>query len=72
MNPTTNQPDHNPTISRRATLLCRHLVADYVGAAPPYADIQSDAYYAVPITSLTDRPMSGLDNRVAGEGDHCG
>ena len=45
-----------------ATLLYRHVEAEYIGATLPYTDVQPDRYYAESITWLTDfQIVSGCD-----------
>ena len=37
-----------------ATLVYRHVEADYIGAAPPYTDVEPDKFYTPSIAWLTD------------------
>ena len=55
-----------------ATLLYRHVEADYQGAAPPYTDVEPDRFYTPSIAWLTDfqavpecGPQSFCPNRNA-------
>ena len=47
-------PTDHVTRGQMATLLYRHVEAEYIGATLPYTDVQPDRYYAESITWLTD------------------
>ena len=47
-------PTRPVTRGQMATLLYRHAAADYIGASPPYTDVDPDRFYTPGITWLTD------------------
>ena len=47
-------PTQAVTRGQMATLLYRHVEADYIGKVPSHTDIQLDDYYAVSVAWLTD------------------
>ena len=47
-------PTQHVTRGQMATLLYRHTEADYVGADPPYTDVEPNRFYLPSITWLTD------------------
>ena len=56
-------PTQPVTRGQMATLLYRHVEADYQGAAPSYTDVEPDRFYATSITWLTDfQVVPGCDS----------
>lgn len=47
-------PTQQVTRGEMATLLYRHVEADYVGEPSHYTDVEPDAFYAISVTWLTD------------------
>lgn len=47
-------PKSPVTRGQMATLLYRHVEADYVGQTPPYTDVEPDSFYAESVAWLTD------------------
>ena len=57
-------PTHNVTRGQMATLLYRHVDAEYIGNAPLFTDVQPDRFYAESISWLIDfQVVNGCDTK---------